>query len=261
MTQQTDLTQAFRPLLTWLSRHVTTQYFIAGMTTVLFLVAWNRGIALLYGMVALLIAILAISYLLPHMGMRKLSVRLSGTHRCQHGGTLTFPIQLNSGSACRHIGISLDAFPDAIVTERPAFVSYVDGDSSANLRVSCHLRGEYRIEQLRACSSYPFGIHRACREVECNGASLLVHPRLFPLRELPYLGSSMQSSFGERSVHSINHYEDYAGAREYRHGDNPRHIHWAASARHRSLIVREFESHDLPALLFYFLGLAHQSFS
>ena len=75
MAQQMDLTEQFKPVLLWLSAHFNPQRFFIFLSVVLYLVAWNRGIALLYGIVSLLLAILAVSYLLPALNIR--NVKLS----------------------------------------------------------------------------------------------------------------------------------------------------------------------------------------
>jgi hypothetical protein len=72
MAQQVELSETLRPVLLWLSRHFNPQRFFIVLSLVLFMVAWNRGIALLYGMVSLLVAILTASYLLPRLNIRKL---------------------------------------------------------------------------------------------------------------------------------------------------------------------------------------------
>jgi uncharacterized protein (DUF58 family) len=41
---------------------------------------------------------------------------------------------------------------------------------------------------------------------------------------------------------------EFHGIREYQHGDSLRHVHWPSTARHGSLVVREFER-DRPARL------------
>jgi hypothetical protein len=83
----------------------------------------------------------------------------------------------------------------------------------------------------------------------CSPCRLLVYPRTFRLDALPMFSSRAHSIHGQRIINRPHSDEEYAGVREYRHGDNLKHIHWGASARHQELIVREFESYDQPAML------------
>lgn len=38
---------------------------------------------------------------------------------------------------------------------------------------------------------------------------------------------------------------DFYGCREYRTGDDPRKIHWVASAKHAQFVVKEFQEEKL----------------
>ncbi|MBT8127776.1 MAG: DUF58 domain-containing protein [Gammaproteobacteria bacterium] len=249
MAQQMDLTEQLRPLLLWFSRRFNPQRFFIVLTLVLFLVAWNRGIALLYGMVSLLIALLAVSYLLPGLNIRKLQVKLPTHLQCHAGQMLTLPLQLFSRTPCQHISINTDHRFPADDASQAAFAPYVDGEANVDLRLVCKQRGDYSIDQLTASSDFPFGIHTAQRTIDCSRCRVLVYPRTFRISQLPGFNSRSSSFHGQRIINLPHADEEYAGAREYRHGDSLKHIHWGASAKHQELVVREFESYDQPAML------------
>lgn len=248
MAQQKDLSEEFKPILIWLSNHFNPQRFFIFLSTILFLIAWNRGIALLYGMVSLVLAILAASYLLPRFQIRKVSLSIPTLLQCPSGEKLKIDIQLNSPTPCQHLSISIKQLFHQQEDE-PAFIPYMNGHASACQILLCSQRGNYEIDQLIVSSNFPFGIYNISRNVSCSPSRLLVYPRTFAIRSLPLLDSQCTSIHGHQIINRPHTDEEYAGVREYRHGDNLKHIHWGASARHQELIVREFESYDLPAIL------------
>lgn len=249
MVRQMDLTEQFRPVLTWLSRHFDSERFFIVLSLILFLVAWNRGIALLYGMVSLLVAILAVSYLLPHLNIRKLRVKLPAQLCGTAGEMLEIELALSSKTRCEHISVSLDHLFPSDERNQAAFIPYLHGDASANLKWMCNQRGDYEIRQLVVSSDFPFGLHTATRRINCSPVRLLVYPKTFCIHALPVFSSRSHAVHGQRIFNLPHSDEEYAGVREYRQGDNLKHIHWGASARQQELIVREFESYDRPAML------------
>ena len=249
MAQQMDLTEELRPVLRWFSRRFNPHRFFVLLSLVLFLVAWNRGIALLYGMVSLLVALLAVSYLLPGLNIRKLQVKLPARLQCHAGQMLPVQLQLFNPSPCQHISINTDHRFPADEASEAAFIPCVDGEAKVDLRLVCKQRGDYNIDQLMASSDFPFGIHTAQRTIDCSRSRVLVYPRTFHIAHLPGFNSRSSAFHGQRIINLPHSDEEYAGVREYRHGDSLKHIHWGASAKHQELIVREFESYDQPAML------------
>src|SRR5690606_41705361 len=63
------------PLLHWLAQHITAPRLLWLLALLCFLIAWNRGIALLYGLLALILALLLVSWVLPGWMMRGLQVQ------------------------------------------------------------------------------------------------------------------------------------------------------------------------------------------
>lgn len=108
--------------------------------------------------------------------------------------------------------------------------------------VRSHLRGRYQLGPLGVQVQDPFGL--ATRNAVLEGsADLVVRPPVVPL------GSSSQPSSGVGSegeqAHLIALYgEDDVTVREYRDGDDLRHIHWPSTARTGDLMVRQ---EDRPA--------------
>lgn len=105
-------------------------------------------------------------------------------------------------------------------------------------------RGKYRLGQLAATSSFPFALGRhssLCRRHD----ELIVHPAYTPLRELTLPGGRKLQKSGLERVMKVSESMDFLGCRDYRAGDNPRHIHWRSSARRGALVVKEYQDEML----------------
>jgi uncharacterized protein (DUF58 family) len=107
------------------------------------------------------------------------------------------------------------------------------------LRVRCVSRGAFWFGPLRLRLTDPFGL--LTREVALDlRAQLLVYPLVVPIERL---GLPANSAFGERKS-ALRLLEDplrVAGMREYEPGDEPRRIHWKATARTGTLQSKLYE--------------------
>ena len=66
-------------------------------------------------------------------------------------------------------------------------------------------------------------------------------PRVEPLGALPFVEPAPTTETAIHSAPRRGHGPEYLGIREYRPGDSMRHVHWASTARHGQIMVREFE--------------------
>ncbi|MBL8891075.1 MAG: DUF58 domain-containing protein [Planctomycetaceae bacterium] len=110
----------------------------------------------------------------------------------------------------------------------------------ADVGVLFRERGEYAIEELAVGTHFPLGLVRH-EWVERQERSLMVGPALGTLSQNwveQMLGLGWQDS---RSGQIARSGEDFFSLRPYTTGDSQRWIHWRASARHNSLLVRQFQ--------------------
>jgi hypothetical protein len=90
-------------------------------------------------------------------------------------------------------------------------------------------------------SSYPIGIFTLKRTGRRSRPTLRFS-RVYPVTRFPLPPSSARTSGElERPSPSVGQ-ELIREVREYRSGDNPRHIHWRSSARHDRLMVKQFDA-------------------
>ncbi len=116
-------------------------------------------------------------------------------------------------------------------------------------KVRCTARGEHEFGPLDLESGDVFGLFRRTEEVT-TPQTLIVYPRYVPIEQL---GITARQPFGDFKA-TQNLATDplrLRTIREYAHGDNPRHVHWKASARRGSLQTKLFEPAATPQLFIY----------
>jgi uncharacterized protein (DUF58 family) len=103
----------------------------------------------------------------------------------------------------------------------------------------------YRQDAFRIVTRFPFGFLQKAHRVDLR-TEALVYPSVEPTREffeiLPGLQGAMESLVKGRG-------QDLYALRDYVPTDSARHVHWKASARLGSLMVREFTREDETRIL------------
>lgn len=119
-----------------------------------------------------------------------------------------------------------------------------DGISLYEYRLRSASRGVYEIGPVTAEFTDPFGLGKS-HHVLGGTDSLIVTPAPVEL-----LASTLSGSRGNDGMaatrRQANPSDDDVMTREYRHGDSLRRVHWAATARHSELMVRQEESVTTP---------------
>lgn len=250
MSQTSQLEAQIRPLITWLGRHVNAHRFLWLMAVVAFLIAWNRGVALLYGLFALILALQAVSWVLPWWMLRKMHVHRHQVGMAHAGRSCTLQYHFISTHPAYYISVA-ESFkgmrePQAhfIPTTQPE-----DFPGYFRFNYHCPQRGVYKLPALELRSAWPFGFLE--RKVSVAAATLEVRvvPKVFRIANLPLPSLDNPVMEGADSFMSRGAHSEFAGLRDHRQGDSLKHIHWAASARMQHLVVREFHSYDTPSWL------------
>jgi uncharacterized protein (DUF58 family) len=107
------------------------------------------------------------------------------------------------------------------------------------LHVRAPQRGHYSLAGWRVETDFPLGLVVAARRFNLE-STLLVHPRFTPLQRLALPTGRRYHPGGVALVASRGESLEYIGNRDWREGDEPRHIDWRASARLQTPIVREY---------------------
>ncbi len=206
---------------------------------------------------ALLLLALAV---LPEIWYRfgLLGVRISqrpSSERVAFGGVVDVPLVIENRKPLPLPWLEVnDAFPDGLPTlgltlalsplpERATLVNTLSLWAYQRVRRHYRLRGVAR-------GAYTFGpallrVSDPCGVLTREGASsnvsaLLVHPLIAPLDRF---GLSPRAPFGERKASQRLHEDPLriVGVRDYTPGDDPRRIHWQATARMGTLQSKMYE--------------------
>ncbi len=111
---------------------------------------------------------------------------------------------------------------------------------SWTVRSLCRLRGRFQLGPVTITSGDPFGLFVFQRTLPNTLRSIVVYPMTIDLPGFaPTLGQLRGGDARQQRTHFVT--TNAAGAREYAPGDSFNRIHWASSARHDRLIVKEFE--------------------
>ncbi len=214
-----------------------------------FFAAWNRGLALLYGPFSLLLALIVISHLLPRLQLREIRLQRSFPGILTAGEEATIGYQIQLKNARYHIEIE-DRLPFlAPGTKVNLFFAQIDNHIRSQRRVLCEHRGCFHPKNLGMISAYPFGIVRYSVEIPTPPSEVLVFPRVVELSAIPLPNMADSTTVGEVLAPQQGGRDEFAAVREYALGDEISRIHWAASARHQQLVVKEYEHANRPALM------------
>lgn len=112
------------------------------------------------------------------------------------------------------------------------------------LRLRCMRRGIYRLSGLYAASAFPLGICRSMR-FSLQDADLVVYPACRLLPEYLTLSTTALATHGKAWPTSRpGESTEFIHTREYRAGDQPRHMHWASWARLDMPAVKVYQDAD-----------------
>ncbi len=122
--------------------------------------------------------------------------------------------------------------------DRPGLVEAdlpADDTTSIALPVFAPRRGWLVVDGLTIATRHPFGLFRAWSPIQLELACL-VYPRPAGRPELPRRALQHPNSRENEGFDG----DDFAGLRDFRHGDSPKGIHWKAAAKGAGLQVKQF---------------------
>ncbi len=235
----------------WLRRH-RKSIVLAALTAVAYLAAINRAQPFVWLVPALLVATLATGFLWPRWLVRGLTVSRSGPTRAEEGQVIEFRIEVdNQGWLPRFMVELVDRLPFVGLADPDGrgadkvlgLLAYLPGRRRQQFtaRIPCEKRGFYHLGPVGLASSFPLGLAEARRTADDSLRTLTIYPEVFNILALPLRGAPSQIHRGGYLLPEGAGAAEFAGLREYRRGDNPRHVHWPTTARLNELMVREFE--------------------
>jgi uncharacterized protein (DUF58 family) len=212
------------------------------------LAALNTGNNLLFLILASLIAIFLMSGILSSISLSGIQLRLVLPEHIFAGQPVRAMVELeNQKLTLPSFSLRVEAAKAkdgqaAAMLETPVYFPYLPKHDRVQqvIPVTFPCRGTYRQEAFRIVTRFPFGFLRKARQMSLK-TEALVYPSVEPTAEyleiLPGLEGALESLTKGRG-------QDLYALRDYIPTDSARHVHWKASARSGSLMVREFTRED-----------------
>ena len=211
------------------------------------LAALNTGNNLLFLVLACLIAIILMSGILSSITLSGISMRLELPEHIFTGQPVRAMVELeNEKLTLPSFSLRVEAVKEkdkpAAILETPVYFPYLPKHDRVQqiVPITFPRRGVYRQEAFRVLTRFPFGFLQKARQMNLK-AEALVYPSVEPTEEytkiLPGLEGALESLAKGRG-------QDLYALRDYVPNDSARYVHWKASARYGSLMVREFARED-----------------
>ena len=188
---------------------------------------------LAYALAGLLLAALALGLFLSRgLGYAR---RIPEGERLTVGCPSRVDLVVSNSSRTRSPGVEV---VDHLPERRPFRGPPVEGFETRRVRESVLFakRGFYELGPAEIRTTDPFGLLRFVRRFGAR-TEVVVYPEVFEFVDFPLRGrkggAGTQGSFAQRG-------DEFSGLREYRRGDDRRHIHWKSVARTGELVVKEF---------------------
>jgi hypothetical protein len=169
------------------------------------------------------------------------------------GATIPVSYEIKNISRLPCWDLKLDAIPyPGTSKEQLTSINVVkSGDTTKQTSlIKFKHRGIFRLPKVFAESSFPFGLWKWGVFGEGNReVKVLPCPISIDSMQLPFIGN--ESDHEEmQSLHGSG--MEFASCREFRFGDNPKHIHWPSWARTGTPIVREMSNEGQPGISILF---------
>ncbi len=217
--------------------------YIAGIVLVA-LAALNTGNNLLFLILASLVASILMSGILSSITLAGVEMRLQLPEHIFAGQPVRASLELDNEKltlpsfSLRVEGIRKKNAPAPAMLETPIYFPYLPRQETISQTVPLLFpaRGVYRQEAFRIVTRFPFGFLQKARRIDL-ATQALVYPSVDAspefLEVLPGIQGAMETLVKGRG-------QDLYALRDYVPNDSARHVHWKASARFGSLMVREF---------------------
>jgi uncharacterized protein (DUF58 family) len=212
------------------------------------LAALNTGNNLLFLILSSLIAMVLMSGILSSITLSGVGMRLLLPEHIFAGQPVRAMVELeNEKLTLPSFSLRVEAAktkntPAAALLDTPVYFPYLpkQGSVQQTIPVTFPRRGVYRQEAFRILTRFPFGFLRKARQLNLK-TEALVYPSVEPSPE--YL-EILQGLQGALETLTKGRGQDLYALRGYVPTDSARHVHWKASARFGSLMVREFTRED-----------------
>jgi uncharacterized protein (DUF58 family) len=194
-----------------------------------------------------LLALTAASLLQSLFALRKLSVEAAPREHGRVGARVVLPVRVrNSSIFSRQAVVIREACPFAAVPLLQTPIKPLAPLEEREVRrgVIPSRRGLFVLDKIVVRTADPAGLFRRQRTFS-HPRELLVFPRIVQLDRIPLAERQRVVADVGRPQGISGGKDEFYGVREYRPTDGMRMIHWRASARHRRLMVKQYEDYRI----------------
>jgi|GEM_PF-1316733 len=155
-------------------------------------------------------------------------------------------VRNRSGLPAYDFLVNENLFPALVPVEKNRAVYCLAPHSELEIRQSFLIRrrGIYELPPPAAEGVFPFRLFKAVRRGR-DRQELICHPVYTEFQNLRLPGSLIRGDEMSAAAHRAGESLDFLGCREYQAGDDPRKIHWMASAKRGRLAVKEFQEEEM----------------
>lgn len=208
----------------------------------IYIIAWNRGIQLLYVIAELSLATLILSLIAPYFNLLGITASIKHPKFSHQGDTISITIDLKtSGFFGKYLLEVWLETPFSTNKKHMFFVATLHKKLPIETELLCDIRGVHKTGPLYIKTGFPLGL-KVFEKVFRNAQSeVVVFPN--PVDVNKFLFSIDESSIhhGDNISKRKGGNDEFVSIREYQQGDSPRHIHWPTTAKKGELIVREYQ--------------------
>ena len=219
-----------------------------GATLLVALAALNTGNNLLFLILACLVSVILMSGVLSSISLAGIELRIDLPEHIFAGQTVRAAVELhNEKLTLPSFALRVEAAvqknaPAAALLETPVFFPYLPRQQrmKQSVPVTFLQRGLHVQDTFRIVTRFPFGFLQKSRRVALKSEAL-VYPSVESNSELSEIFPGLEGSI---ESYSKGRGQDLHALRNYLPTDSASHVHWKASARAGSLMVREFARED-----------------
>lgn len=210
-----------------------TLFFLAGFY---FVIATNTQTGWLFVLSAFLLGVLAISWTLSRRSIKSLHAARRFFGEPQRGRPMRIEVSLhnNNSGAVHEVRVEAPS-PEWAAGETPKFEWATPRLEPAQKCSKHHtlipvVRGEHRLPPLSIITGAPFGLFSMTKTLP-QEKPFLIYPEIEKLPPLRTLSRSATALGDAISPQGLGDTHSLRSVREYRPGDDLRHVHWKASAK------------------------------
>ena len=205
--------------------------YYGAMLAVMLLAAVNYSNGLAYALTFMLAAVGIVATLHTHRNLSGLRLSAGSAAPVFAGGSAVFTVLLhNDGDFTRH-AVELSAGEQTRRVHVPP-----RGTIAVEIAVPARRRGYLEAPPVRVRTRFPVGLWRAWSRTVVLPVRCLVYPR--PAREQP--PPQAPGSFSGQEIYGSAEGDDFAGLRDYRHGDPMQRVAWKKVAAGQGWHTKQF---------------------